>query len=53
MEVELTDGHYGEFTVLVDGQEILRGGKLAFLGVLPSVQSVREVVERVIRDDSS
>lgn len=53
MEVELTDGHYGEFTVLVDGQEILRGGKLAFLGVLPSVQSVRDVIERVMRADNT
>lgn len=37
----------------MDGQEILRGGKLAFLGVLPSVQSVREVIEREMRADSS
>jgi len=38
-------GHYGEFTVLVDGETVIGGGALTALGVLPSgarvVQAVR------------
>ena len=45
VEVTTEDGRYGEFKVLVDGQEILSGGSLAFLGVLPTVRAVREAVE--------
>lgn len=43
--VETEDGHYGEFKVLIDGEEVLSGGAFAFLGVLPTVRKVREVVE--------
>ena len=32
-DVQLEDGHYGEFTVLVDGEIVINGGPLAFLGV--------------------
>ena len=47
-DVQLEDGHYGEFTVLVDGEEVINGGPLAFLGVLPSVAEVRRIVaERI------
>jgi hypothetical protein len=47
-DVQLEDGHYGEFKVLVDGEEVINGGPLAFLGVLPSVTEVRRIVaERV------
>ena len=45
LEVETVEGRYGEFTVLVDGEEIIRGGTLGFVGVLPSVRKVRELVE--------
>jgi hypothetical protein len=45
LEVETIEGRYGEFTVLADGEEIIRGGPLGFVGVLPSVRSVRELVE--------
>jgi len=34
--VELENGHYGEFKVYVDDEEVIDGGKLAFPGVLPS-----------------
>ena len=37
-------GRYGEFTVQVDGGEIVSAGALGFLGVLPPVD---EVLERV------
>ena len=40
------EGHYGEFTVLVDGEKLIGGGPLGFVGVLPSVRKVRELVEQ-------
>ena len=43
-EVELENGHYGEFKVFVNDEEVVSGGALAFLGVLPSVDEVREKV---------
>ncbi|HEY0241995.1 MAG TPA: selenocysteine-containing [Gemmatimonadaceae bacterium] len=43
-EVELENGHYGEFKVFVDGREVVSAGALAFLGVLPSVDDVRDAV---------
>jgi len=46
LEVEMVEGHYGEFTVLVDGEKIIGGGPLGFVGVLPSVRKVRNLVER-------
>jgi hypothetical protein len=45
VDVELVDGHYGEFTVLVDGEEITSGGPLGFIGVLPSTRKVRALVQ--------
>jgi len=45
-EVETVEGHYGEFTVLVDGEEIVSSGPLGFIGVLPSVRRVRDLVEQ-------
>jgi len=49
LEVETVEGRYGEFAVLVDGEEIIRGGPLAFVGVLPSLRTVRDLVERKLR----
>lgn len=46
LEVETIEGRYGEFTVLADNEEIIRAGPLGFVGVLPSVRSVRDLVER-------
>ena len=43
--METADGHYGEFKVLVDGEEVLTAGALAFLGVLPTVRAVLQAVE--------
>lgn len=45
LEVKITEGHYGEFTVLIDGEVILRGGPLSFIGVLPSVGDVQALVK--------
>lgn len=49
IDVQTVDGRYGEFTVLLNGEELVSAGALGFLGVLPSVQSVRDLVERRLR----
>ena len=46
IDVELVEGNYGEFSVLVDGEKIIGAGPLAVVGVVPSKQSVREIVAR-------
>jgi hypothetical protein len=43
-EVTMVSGNYGEFRVLVDGDEVSNGGALGFLGVLPSGGRVLEAV---------
>lgn len=40
----LVEGRYGELSVLVDGEEVINGGALAFLGVLPSLRRIRDAV---------
>ena len=40
----LVEGHYGELSVLVNGEEVINGGALAFLGVLPSLRRIRDAV---------
>ena len=49
MDVDLVEGHYGEFSVLVDGEEVFDAGALAFMGVLPSKRRVRELVAKRLR----
>jgi hypothetical protein len=44
VDVILAEGHYGELSVHVDGEEVIDGGALAFLGVLPSLRRIREAV---------
>jgi len=46
LTVGLESGHYGEFTVLVEGHEVLSAGAIAVLGILPSIRVVREAVDR-------
>lgn len=41
VEVELEAGPYGSFVVSVDDQEVVSGGPLAFMGVLPPLDEVR------------
>jgi hypothetical protein len=43
-DVDMVRGSYGQFKVLVDGQTIIDGGALAFLGVLPSGREVLDAV---------
>ena len=44
VEATLVEGHYGELSVLVDGEEVINGGALAFMGVLPSLRKIRDAV---------
>jgi hypothetical protein len=44
IEVTLESGHYGELSVLVDGEEVINAGALAFMGVLPSLRRIRDAV---------
>ena len=37
-------GRYGEFEVLVDGEEVAGGGLLAAVGVLPSIRGILAAV---------
>ena len=49
VDVELVEGRYGEFAVLVDGKKVFDAGALAFVGVLPSRKHVRELVAEKLR----
>lgn len=49
VSVDTVAGHYGEFTVLVDGEPVVNGGQLAFLGILPTRERVRETVAKHLR----
>jgi hypothetical protein len=44
-DVDMVHGSYGEFKVLVDGDTLIDGGSLAFLGVLPSGREVLDAVQ--------
>ena len=44
VDAVLVEGHYGELSVEVDGKEVINGGALAFLGVLPSLRRIRDAV---------
>jgi hypothetical protein len=49
-DVEMVHGRYGEFKVLVDGREVIDGGALTALGVLPSRRKVLDVVRAVLAE---
>jgi hypothetical protein len=44
IEPVVVEGHYGELSVEVDGEQVISGGALAFLGVLPSLRAIRDAV---------
>lgn len=44
IDAVLVEGRYGELSVQVDGEEVIDGGALAFLGVLPSLERIRDAV---------
>ena len=51
LEAELVEGHYGEFTVLLEDQPVVRGGTLTFLGIMPSLRRIREVLEDALESE--
>ena len=44
IEVDAIHGHYGEYTVVVDGEAVFNGGPLVLLGVMPSSRKIVETV---------
>jgi hypothetical protein len=53
IEVELVEGRYGEFTMLIDGEPAITNGVLGFVGVQPSLKRIREQVERSLNSSGS
>jgi hypothetical protein len=51
VEVETVEGRYGEFTVLINGEEVVRAGPLGFVGVLPGIRTVRDLVTQKMREE--
>lgn len=50
LDVRTEPAPYGQFKVDVDGQLVVDGGPLTFLGVLPSTKTIRQrVLERAGR----
>ena len=48
LEVEVVEGHYGEYSVAVEGEKIV-GGAFGLLGMLASVRKVQALVEQRLR----
>ncbi len=46
VEIQLENGSYGEFTLLVDGKEVPSAGALGFLGILPSAARIKSLIDR-------
>ncbi len=53
IDVSVTDGRYGELSVLVDDEEVLSAGPLGFLGILPTLGRIREAVKGKLRGSQS
>ena len=49
VDVDLEEGRYAEFAVFVGGEELIRGGPLTFLGVIPPARKIRELIEQRMR----
>ena len=45
IDVTLESGPYGSFKVRVDDDVVVKGGPLAFLGVLPTLNEIRDQVK--------
>jgi hypothetical protein len=49
VDVDTVHGKYGEYKVLVDGKQVIDGGPLAVMGVLPAprktIAAVRQALE--------
>jgi hypothetical protein len=50
VDVDTVHGKYGEYKVLVDGKQVIDGGPLAAMGVLPArrktIAAVRHALEK-------
>jgi hypothetical protein len=46
LNAEMVHGRYGEFAVLVDGQNVIRVGVPSMIGILPSVETILAAVSR-------
>lgn len=50
IDAELQHGSYGQFKILVDGEEAIDAGAMAALGILPSndnlVKAVKQALEK-------
>lgn len=44
VEVEIEPGPYGSLKILVDDDEVVDAGALAFMGVVPTLAHIRERV---------
>ena len=52
VDVKTVPGPYGKFSVFVNDEQVVDGGPLAFLGVLPSLRTIRErVIEKLRHRD--
>ena len=49
----MVHGRYSEFKVLVDGREVIDGGALTALGIMPSRRKVLEVVRASLDETES
>ena len=49
-EVDVVEGRYGEFTVLVDDEEVISSGPFGFIGVFPSIREIRDLLEQRLRE---
>lgn len=52
IEVDTVRGHYGEYTVLVDGEVIVDGGPMVVLGLLPRARTVVDRVRARLEPDA-
>jgi len=49
IDVEMIGGRYGQFKVVVDGNTVIDGGAVAFLGVLPSQAKILAAAREQLR----
>jgi hypothetical protein len=53
VDVELEAGPYGSFQVRVEDQPVVDGGRMAFLGVLPTLNEIRTQVSQHLESATS
>jgi len=48
VDAEMVHGRWGDFAVLVDGQNVIRVGAPSMIGILPSVEAILAAVSRAL-----